>query len=310
MLKADMKRIVFLLLAGILISAVACTQRPSLKDTLEEIVSSYPGEIGIAVLTDTGDTITVNNEDKYPLMSVFKLHQAVAMCHYFEQCGNTIDSVVLLDRGSLNPNTWSPMLREHDEDTIVLPISELMRYTLMQSDNNASNYLFENIESVADVDSFIATLIPRESFRLLFTEEEMWKDHSLSRSNRTSPAGAAILMNRVFTDSILSPDNSRFIRSTLLECRTGYDRIAAPLSEISGVKIGHKTGSGYRDGRGRLMAHNDVAFVSLPGGRYYTLAVFVTDFDGTEDEAALAIANVSAAVYAYIKSYYEGTPVR
>ncbi|MDE6317072.1 MAG: class A beta-lactamase-related serine hydrolase, partial [Muribaculaceae bacterium] len=86
------------------------------------------------------------------------------------------------------------------------------------------------------------------------------------------------------------------------ECATGTDRIAAPLADIGGITIAHKTGSGYRNADGLLVAHNDVAFITLPDGTHYTLAVFVKDFDGTEVEASAAIARISKAVYSAITS--------
>lgn len=313
-----MKRTISVLIIGLLLSgAVSCsggkrkTQTGSagsdrntefLKDSLTRITGEYPGEIGIALLTGCGDTVVVNNEDKYPLMSVFKLHQAISLCHLFEKRNIPLDTIVEISRDSLNPDTWSPMLKDYDGKKILIPVSQLLRYTLMQSDNNASNYLFDNIESVRDVYGYISTLIPPESFRLEVTESEMWSEHSRSYDNHTSPLGAAILMNRIFTDSILSTGNTDFIRSTLRACRTGGDRIVAPISGIDGITVGHKTGSGFRDGRGRLIAHNDVAFVALPDGRYYTLAVFVKDFDGNEEEASAATARISAVVYSYITS--------
>ena len=71
----------------------------------------------------------------------------------------------------------------------------------------------------------------------------------------------------------------------------------APLAGIEGVAVAHKTGSGFRAPDGTLAAHNDVGRVRLPGGRHYTLAVFVKDFHGSESEAAAVIARVSAVVY-------------
>lgn len=278
------------------------TGAETLKDSLEKITEDYTGEIGIALLTDNGDTLLVNNEDKYPLMSVFKLHQAVSLCHRFEIRNTAIDTIVEISSETLNHDTWSPMLKDYDEKTITITVSQLLRYTLMQSDNNASNYLFDNFEKVSDVDRYIATITPRESFRLQATEAEMWHDHSRAYENHTSPLGAAILMHKVFTDSILNDEHTAFIRRTLRDCQTGSDRIVAPLSGISGISIGHKTGSGFRNGQGRLMAHNDVAFIILPDGKYYTLAVFIKDFDGSNEDASTAISRISAAVYSYISS--------
>ena len=109
----------------------------------------------------------------------------------------------------------------------------------------------------------------------------MAADHSRAYSNTTSPLGAAELMDRLFTDSLVSREKQDFIKEALRECTTGKDRIAAPLTGKEGVGIAHKTGSGYSE-NGVLAAHNDVAYISLPDGTHYTLAVFVKDFRGTE----------------------------
>lgn len=274
----------------------------NLRVSLEKIAAKYPGEIGIALLTGDGDTIVVNNETKYPLMSVFKLHQALALCDLFEQRATSLDTVVEIPASCLNPDTWSPMLKDHSEKTIELPVRELLRYTLIQSDNNASNYMFETLRSVAETDSFVATLIPRESFRLVVTEADMWSDHDRCYENCSSPLGAALLINRLYTDSTLCPVNRDFICTTLRECRTGTDRIVAPLADKKEVVVGHKTGSGFRNDDGVLSAHNDVAYVTLPDGRHYALAVLVKDFHGSEADAAKVIAGISATVYTALTS--------
>ncbi len=272
----------------------------TLKDSLQRITEKYPGEIGIAILTDCRDTVTVNNTDKYPLMSVFKLHQAISLCHLFEQNGISLDTVVNIKRHQLNPDTWSPMLKDFSQNPISISVRDLLRYTLMQSDNNASNYMFENIESVNDADKFIATHIPRESFKLKVTEAQMWDNHALCYENHSSPLGAALLINRLFTDSIIGKVNRDFICTTLKECKTGTDRIVAPIKDKTGVTIAHKTGSGFRDDNGILSAHNDVGFIELPDGRHYTLAVLVKNFNGNETEAAKSIADISATVYSIL----------
>lgn len=279
-----------------------------LRDSLTNIAAGCPGEVGIALITDSGDTLTVNNEAKYPLMSVFKLHQAIALCDLFECRSIPIDTVVTLDRSQLNPETWSPMLKDFPEDRqIVLPVRELMRYTLMQSDNNAGNYMFETLCSVSATDSCVSKLIPRESFQLKVSEADMWSDHSLCYENRSSPLGAAQLINRLFTDPKLLPANGGFIRATLQECKTGTDRIVAPLLDKEGVIVAHKTGSGFRDADGVLSAHNDVAYVMLPDGRHYALAVFIKDYRGSEKEAAAVIACISAVVYDFLTASHDRT---
>lgn len=275
--------------------AVSHDYRTGLEKELTAIADSAKGDVGIALIYD-GDTLTVNNDAIYPMMSVFKLHQAVALCRMFEENGTSLDSVMTLRRSELDPDTWSPMLKDHTGEEISLPIRRLLEYTLIESDNNASNEMFVRLMSPAACDSVIAGIIPRGSFEIRFNEAEMQTDHSRAYSNRTSPLGVAILIDRLFTDTLVGKSYQDFIKSALLRCQTGPDKISAALSETEGITIGHKTGSGYRDENGRLAASNDVAFISLPDGRHYALAVFVKDFDGTDAEAAATIARISAAV--------------
>lgn len=277
---------------------VSCTQL--LVDTVSKIVSDYPGEIGVAIIINNTDTVAVNNKNVYPMMSVFKVHQALAVCDDFDRRGISLDSLITIQRDELDPTTWSPMMKEHSEPVISLKVKDLLHYTLTQSDNNASNLMFRRLVDIARTDSCIATIIPRSSFRIAYTEEEMSADHGKAYTNSTSPLGAAMLMNRLFTDSLVSNGKQSFIMNTLKECKTGTDRITAPLLGKEGISIAHKTGSGYTNENGVLAAHNDVAYISLPNNMRYTLAVFVKDFKGNEAQAAKAIAQVSAVVYSVL----------
>jgi len=275
-----------------------------LADTISKITSQYPGEIGVAVIINNTDTVTVNNSNIYPMMSVFKVHQALAVCHDFDRKGLSLDSLMDITREELDPKTWSPMMKEHLEPVISLTVKDLLHYTLSQSDNNASNLMFKKLVDVAQTDSFIATIIPRSSFHIAYTEEEMSADHDKAYANCTSPLGAAILMNRMFTDSLISCEKQYFIMNTLKECKTGIDRISAPLLDKEGISIAHKTGSGYINENGVLVAHNDVAYICLPDNTCYTLAVFVKDYNGNEAQASKAIAHISAIVYSTLSQTF------
>ena len=271
-----------------------------LTDSITRIVSACPGKIGVAVIVNNADTAVVNNKSAYPMMSVFKVHQALALCNDFDNKGLSLDTLIKISRDELDPETWSPMVKDFPESAVSLTVRDLLRYTLIHSDNNASNLMFKRLVGVAQTDSFIATLIPRSSFRIACTEEEMSADHDKAYSNYTSPLGAEMLMNRLFTDSLVSDEKQGFIKTTLQECITGTDRISAPLLDKEGVAVAHKTGSGYVNEDGVLAAHNDVAYICLPNNVRYTLAVFVKDFKGNEPQASQYAARISAAVYSLL----------
>ena len=130
-----------------------------------------------------------------------------------------------------------------------------------------------------------------------------WKEGRLSFKN-TELGGILKQLSRYYNVRI-DYDKQQFIIKTLEQCSTGKDRIAAPLLDKDGITIAHKTGSGYTNENGVLAAHNDVAYIRLPNGICYTLAVFVKDFKGNETQAAKAIAHISAIVYSLVTQTIE-----
>lgn len=271
----------------------------SLKNELEAIIKGKPGQFGIAVITDGGDTLTVNDSPDYPLMSMFKLHEALAVCHRLDSDGRGLDSVISVDRADLDPHTWSPMLKDHSEPELKMTVAELLDYLLIHSDNNASNLLFDRIASVAETDSFVRSFSPGR-FRLVYREADMQADHDKSYDNRTSPLAYAALVNRAFTDSVVSREKQEFVKRAMRDCDTGMRRLAAPLAGKKGVSFAHRTGSGYINSRGEVVAVNDGGYVRLPSGRCYSIAVLVKDYAGPQEEAEDVMAEISAAVFRHL----------
>ena len=272
-----------------------------LERNIKEVADSTDGLVGVAVITADHDTVTVNNDSHYPLMSVFKLHQALAVCHALEEMHRSVDTILTIDTHKLNHNTWSPMLKSLPEGKCDISVRELLRYTLQQSDNNASNIMFDRIVPVRSTDSFIRNSTGIEDFNLSYTEANMQENNNLSLQNWSTPSACAELICKVVNDSLISTENQNFIIETLTGCQTGRDRLYSPFVNMPEIKIAHKTGSGYRDGNGRLMAHNDIGYIYLPDGRGYAVAVLVTDFSGKEEEASAIISRISDIVFDYHK---------
>ena len=72
----------------------------------------------MAVIVNNRDTVKVNNKSVYPMMSVFKVHQALALCNDFDNKGISLDTLVNINRDKLDPKTWSPMLKDYSGPVI------------------------------------------------------------------------------------------------------------------------------------------------------------------------------------------------
>ncbi len=268
------------------------------EGVLQAAVAGKKAQVGMAVIVDGVDTATVNNAVRYPMMSVFKFHQALAVADYLERTRKSLETLIYIPAASLRPNTHSPLRDRYPHGDIRLSIGDLLVYTLQQSDNNACDILFEHTVGVAESDAYIRSL-GMEDFSMVATEDDMHRDARLCYENWTTPLEAARLMDVFLTHPKFSAACGSFIRNTLTACKTGQERLAKPLAGEE-VVLGHKTGTGDRDARGRWMGINDVGFVLLPDGRRYTIAVLVRDSEESFSDTEKIIADISGLVYDYV----------
>lgn len=277
------------------------TSEVSLQEELYAFIDSVPGTVGVAFVSE-GDTVTVNNGVHYPMMSVFKMHETLAVANILERSGISLDTILSINRVDLDLDTWSPMLKEYTAERFTVPVSKLLEYAVTKSDNNASNLLFRHIVSTTETDAYIRSIAKDTTFRIQYSEAEMKANHALSYCNYTTPLSAALLIKQVMEDSIIGKNYQDSIRQYLSAVTTGRDRLGAVVDGSDVVLFAHKTGSGYRNEAGELVAHNDVGYFRLRDGRSYALAVLIRDFAGTEAEASAIIADISRLVYRHVAS--------
>lgn len=272
----------------------------ALKAKLEHYVQSCHAEIGIAVITDVHDTVCLNNTCHYPMNSVFKLYQALAVADVLQKHEIALDSCIFIEHKELHAETYSPLRDRYPVGDFSLSIAELLKYSLQQSDNNACDILFDHIIGVEETDKYIRTL-GVENFSIRVNERDMFQNHETANKNWTYPLVAASLIYKLFTESLYKPVYQNFLTEVLMECRTGEGRLAKPLLSTEAI-IGHKTGTGFMSSSGLPQGINDVGFVSLPSGRHYSIAVFIKSSQHDMRETEQMIADISEIVYQYILS--------
>ncbi len=270
----------------------------SLAKELSEYVNSVPGTVGIAYVSGN-DTVCINNGVRFPLMSVFKLHESLAVLDALKGKGISVDTILDIRNDEIDRETWSPMLQDFTEPDFKVSVGKLIDYAITASDNNASNILFQRIVMPKEVDRYIWTITPDTTFSIAWTEAEMKQNHDRAYDNYTSPLSAALLIKKVMDGNSAINDTDSIIRRALTTVTTGQDRLGVVLKGRQDVVFAHKTGSGYRNMRGELIAHNDVGYFRFPDGSEYALAVFISDFRGTESAASKVIADISRIVYSY-----------
>lgn len=298
-----MKTTSLLLLRGALalavLAALPAAAHKRLKARIEAIAAQADAQVGVAVIVDGRETLTVNNSADYPLMSVFKFHQALAVADFMRRTGLAPDDSVYVSREDMRPDTWSPLRDLYPGGDCRITLRRLLEYSLQQSDNNACDILFGLTGGPRRTAGYLRGLGLRR-FDIVATEDDMHRRPELCYANRTSPLEAARLLELFETGAAGNDPIAGLIRELMTGCLTGADRLMLPLAG-TGAVAGHKTGTSDLNAEGRWPGTNDIGFVRLPSGRRYVLAVFVKDSAEAPVVNARIIADISRAVLRYVQ---------
>lgn len=294
-----MKKITLILILAVCLCS--CASRSKYNDLEKDLTSFVDGknaEIGVAVIIGGKDTISVNGDKSFPMLSVYKFPIALALADYGLTGAEMIADSLTITRNDLKPDTYSPMRNKYgDVDSVRVSMDDLLAYSLQQSDNNASDILLSLLPEVGYVNHFLQ----RDGFNgisIVNTEDEMHADPALCYQNSSTPLAMARLIDRF--DTGRNDYFAKKIKRLMETCETGTSRLPKPLMSTNAV-IGHKTGTGFPLPDGGLQAVNDVGYVHLPDGRRYSIAVFIADSHYNIEETEAFIARVSEMVFNVVK---------
>lgn len=289
--------IVFLLMVLTGSSCTTTDKYGGLRKNITEIIQDKNATVGVALIVNGKDTLTINNDFHYPTQSTYKFHLALAVLDYMHKHNVSLQDELFIKKEELLPHTWSPIREAYPAGNCHLSLADLLAYTVSQSDNNGCDILFRYVGGVEVVDAYIRSL-GLSDFAIAATEEEMHGPWEAQYTNWSTPYTAAGVLEAFRTQQLLPREFHDFLWNTMVETSTGLNKIKVFLPED--VIVAHKTGSSYRNEDGLNAAENDIAIIWLPNGVEYSLAVFVAD--SMEDDATNCkmIADVSKVVYDYL----------
>lgn len=268
----------------------------TIEDALTDYAVGKDARIGIAVIINGNDTVSVNGERDFPMMSVSKFPLALTIAHWIDAHGMSLNDSITFSEAALHENTYSPMLKKYGKSRNIMSIRELLEWSLVDSDNNAADILLNYIGGTSGATSIMRQIGLSDDIVIGASEDDMHRDPYLSYLNRTTPLAMAQLFDR-FNSEIRKMSQAYSDISAMLEqCHTGIDRLAEPLLTTN-VTIGHKTGTGFPTSEGRISAINDCGYVNMPNGMRYSIAVFVADSGYDMAATSAIIADISKIVW-------------
>lgn len=279
--------------AGILPARAVTRQgHESVERAIAQALHGQAATVGVACLI--GDQLFTHNDTvRYPLMSVFKLHVAVAALQRMEAEGIRLDEMLEIDSTQMHRNTYSPLLDRYPSGGFSISYADLLHYALALSDNNACDILIDYAGGIAAVKGCIDRA-GITGYDLTETEASMHADLRACYRNWAHPSSVVRLLQKILDGSLLSDEHTRFMRTTLIATSTGSDKMRAGLP--ADLTLGHKTGSSDRID-GVKSGDNDAGFFYLPDSRLCFLAVFVKDSGESDRTNAALIARITRIVY-------------
>ena len=142
-----------------LLALSGCTQHEAaLQGKIEALICDFPAVVGVSV-SAPADTVAINAEEHFPMFSVVKFYQALAVSEqirkdYVHLTTDPESYYAKVTAEDLKPDTWSPMREEHP-DGGVFSVQQLMEYSLVNSDNNACDILFNRFATPAQVEGCV-----------------------------------------------------------------------------------------------------------------------------------------------------------
>ena len=288
-----MKKITILFL---LISIFSFAQKAELKKEISKITEGKKDTVAVSVLgIDFPFQYNNNNaEKKLPMQSVFKYHIALAVLDLVDQGKLSLDQKVFIKKSELLPNTWSPIREKNPEGNFEMPISELIEYSVAMSDNVGCDVLLRLIGGPKVVNDYIVSKGVKNT-QIVYNEELMQSAWKNQYENYTTMKSATRLLKDFYKGKILSKKSTEFLLAVMYRTSTGLNKIVEQLPKYA--KVAHKTGSSGKNDAGLTGAENDIAIITLPNGKTYAIAIFVSDSTESYDVNCKMISDISKVVF-------------
>jgi beta-lactamase class A len=229
------------------------------------------------------------------MQSVYKLPIAMAVLDRVEHRVFSLDQMVrFLPSDRISKGQHSPLRDAHPQANFDVPLRELLRLAVSESDGVASDILLRLLGGPSTVDLYVHHHLGIEGVRIADSEKVIGLNVAVQYRNYAQPVAMVALLNTLVHNSPLTTEHTGLLMQWMTQTDTGIHRIRGLLPP--GTVVAHKTGTSGSD-NGITNATNDVGIITLPDGRYLCIAVFVCDSPEKEDTREGVIAKIARVLW-------------
>ncbi|SDR02062.1 beta-lactamase class A [Chryseobacterium soldanellicola] len=279
----------------LLISAFTFAQKPALDQQINSILKDKKATVGISVSGfENGFKYSKNADKKLPMQSVFKFHIATAVLDFVDKGKLSLNQKILLDQSNLLENTWSPLRDKYPNGNVEVSLSEILDFTVAQSDNNGCDIMLKLLGGPQTVQKFMDSKGVK-NFQIKYNEEAMHKDWNAQYENYSTTASITDVLRKFFDGKLLSKKSTDYLMKVMLGTKTGTNKLVEQLPK--NTPVAHKTGASGKNNKGLTGAENDMGIITLPNGKHYAITVFVSNSTETDAVNCKIISDVSKVVW-------------
>ncbi len=255
----------------------------------------YKYLVGVAYKISGDPTYSgINTTLHLPMQSVYKFHLALYFLHRVDQRQLTLDQPIPIDKADWEPKEYSPLRDQYKTPPASLPLQELLRAIIINSDNVACDILFRNAGGPLIVSAYIKSL-GITHISIAATEAQMHRSWPVQYSNWTTAGAMVTLLEKFDAGKVLSTTSTQLLLKWMSESPRVTGRIKGLLP--TGTPVAHKPGTSDVSAEGIAAATNDVGIITLPDNRHLLVAVFVSDATGDEATREYVIARIALELY-------------
>nr|AIA12111.1 ClassA_beta_lactamase [uncultured bacterium] len=258
---------------------------------MQEIASVTKGPVGAAaMIVETGEPVSINGGDHFPMQSVYKLPIAMAVLSRIDNKTLTFDQKVRVDPKDFVSRREFSIATKYPNGADI-SIRELLDYMISESDGTACDALMRMLGGPEVVTKYLRDLGVQDVVLATY-EQDMFKTPSVSFQNWSTPEAMIQILKLLQVGKVLSEERRDILLSLMIKSRPGPQRIKGLLP--AGTTVAHKTGTSATI-KGVTTATNDVGLITLPSGQHLAIAVFVSNTTADQKTREAVIAKIARA---------------
>lgn len=269
----------------------------ALELKFEQVAINHNGNLGVsALLIETGEYVSFNGKEKFPMQSVYKFPIALVMLKQIDEGRFSLNEKIEIDKSEYIPSAGHSPIRDKFPNGVTLTIKEILRYNVSESDGTACDVLIRLLGGTNQVQQSLKKM-DVENITIATTEMVQAANDTIQYQNWSTPQAMNKLLESFHSGEYLSRSSKILLDEFMSVSNKWFDKRIKGLLPKSTPVI-HKTGTASTY-NGLTRATNDVGIITLPNGNHIAISVYISDSYETQEKREATIAQVSKDAFDY-----------